>query len=126
MTSPTCAVQSFQHTHPTTADTHFGCRFLRGFAEVVLTLSGLAAALGPFVLFGGEPSIGAAIFGAAVGVTLLAGILWMLTEVCQTVGNISQVLEDDICEALEAGLTVGFVTRNSQLLASVGSAREAR
>jgi len=126
MKSPTCAVQSFQRTHPTTADTHFGCRFLRGFAEVVLTLSGLAAASGVFVLFG-EPAIGSAIFGAAVGVTLLAGILWMLTQVCQTVGNISQVLEDDICEALEAGLTVGFVTRNSQLLASsVGSAREAR
>jgi hypothetical protein len=51
----------------------------------------------------------------------------MLAEVCKTVGNISQVLDDDICEALEAGLTVGFVTRNSRISASpVGSAREVR
>jgi hypothetical protein len=101
--------------------------FLRGLAEAVLTLSGLAAASGLFALFAGEPAIGASILGAAVGVALFAGILWMLTEVCKTVGDISQVLDDDICEALEAGLTVGFVTRSSPVSASrAGSIREAQ
>jgi len=101
--------------------------FLRSLATAVLFLSGLAAALGLLALFGGEPTLGASILGAAVGVALFAGILWMLTEVCQVVGNISQVLDDDICEALEAGLAVGFVTRNSRVSASpVGSVREAR
>jgi hypothetical protein len=101
--------------------------FLRGLAEAVLVLSGISAALGLLPLFGGEPAIGASILGAAIGVALFAGILWMLAEVCKTVGNISQVLDDDICEALEAGLTVGFVTRNSRISASpVGSAREVR
>jgi hypothetical protein len=127
MKSPTRATQSFQRTRPTITDMHFGCRFLRGFAEAMLVLSGLVTVLGLFVLFGGETGTGAAILGAAVGVALYAGILWMLTEVCQTVGNISQVLDDDICEALEAGLTVGFITRDSRMSASpVGAVREAR
>jgi hypothetical protein len=77
--------------------------FLRGLAVVVLILNGPAAALGLLALFGGEPATRASILGAAVGVALFAGILWMLTEVCEKVGDISQVLDDDICEALEAG-----------------------
>ena len=99
--------------------------FLRRLAALALILGGLAA-VGLLALFGGEPATGASIIGAALGVALFAGILGMLTEVCKKLGSISQVLDDGICEAFGAGLTVGSVTRKSRVSASpVGSVREA-
>jgi hypothetical protein len=100
--------------------------FVRRLAALVIILGGLAAAVGLLALFAGEPATGASIIGAALGVALFAGILWMLAEVCKMLGNISQVLDDDICGAFGAGLTVGSVTRNSRASTSpVESVREA-
>jgi hypothetical protein len=76
--------------------------FLRGLAATVLIVDALAVVVGLLALFGGAPSTGGSILAAAIGGALFAGVLWVLTEVCKKLEDISQVLDEDICEALEA------------------------
>jgi hypothetical protein len=72
--------------------------FFSVFSIVLFALGALSLLLG----FSDLPSDrGIFMIGSAIGVMIAAGILRMLTEIAGKLADISQVLDDDIAEALQ-------------------------
>ena len=76
--------------------------FLRGLSVAVLVLNALALAVALLVRYGREPLPGGFLFAIVAGGALLAGVLWILAEVCRKAGSVWREPEDDVVGTLRA------------------------